>query len=371
MTMDHGVVPTPSLAWTSRFAGRPRLLAAALGVVALLALWAAIAGASIDHSRATPGDDKTDLALYQAIVTRMDDGLSYYEAAAIELPARDYPTDPVPSVREPSLAWFVSAVGRPAAVAVMLALGVGALVLSLRTFELTERSRGAWIGTMLLAAAGLGILLRPSAVELHEVWAALLVYLGLLVRGHGKVVPAVVLLLIAAVVRELVAPVMVIMFLIALFERRRREAWWWAAALAVFAAFYGWHAWQVHEMTGPAGPPSPGWLAMGGWPFVVDAFWGSSLLTVLPHAVAAVVVPLALLGWFSRSGALFDRVSAVLLAYVVLFCFAGREDNFYWGMLVGSLLLPGLAFGVGLCGTAVGDLRRVVTRRSDGNLRFR
>ena len=358
------MVPTPSLVWTSRFAGRPRLLAAALGVVALLALWAATAGASIDHSKASPGDDKTDLALYQAVVERMNDGQGYYQAAAIELPARSYPTTPVPSVREPTLAWFISTVGRPVAVAVMLLLAMGALALSLRTFELTERSRRAWIGATVLAAAGVGILCQPKVVEQHEVWAALLVYLGLLVRGNGKVVPAVVLLLTAAVVRELVAPVMAIMLVVALLERRRREAGWWLAALVVFAGFYGWHAWQVHGMTGPAGPESPGWLAMGGWPFVVDAFWGSSLLTVLPHSLAAIVVPMALLGWFSRSGTLFDRVSAVLLAYVVLFCFAGREDNYYWGMLVGSLLLPGFAFGLALCVTALGGLRPGVLTRS-------
>lgn len=351
MTVDDGAVPTPSLVWTSRFAGRPRLLAAALGVVALLALWAAIAGGSIDR-KASPDDENSDGVLYQAIVDRMDDGQSYYDAAAIELPSRNYPTKPVPSVREPTLAWFISTVGRPAAIAVMLLLAVSALALSLRTFELTERSRRAWIGTMLLAAAGIGTLCRPSAVEQHEVWAALLVFLGLLVRGTGKVLPAVVLLLTAALVRELVAPVMAIMLVLAVLERRRREARWWTSAIVVFTVFYGWHAWQVHEMTGPDGPPSPGWLAMGGWPFAVDALWGSSPLTVLPHSVAAVAVPLALLGWLSRSGVLFDRISAVLVAYVVLFCVAGRPDNFYWGMLVGSLLLPGLAFAVVLCATA-------------------
>lgn len=332
--------------------------------MALLILWSVAVGSSIDRTQASPGDDHTDIALYQAIVDRMNDGQGYYRAVSVEQPARSYPTKPVASVREPTLAWFVSTVGRPAAVAVMLGLAVVALGLSLRTFDLTERSRRSWVGATALAAAGIGILCRPSVVEQHEVWAALLVYLGLLIRGYGKVLPAVVLLLLASLVRELMAPVMVLMLLMALRDRQRQEVRLWMGATAVFAVFYGWHAWEVHHMTGPAGPAAPGWFDLGGWPFVVDAFWGSTMLTVLPHAAAAVMVPLALLGWISRSGDLFDRVSLALVAYVALFCVAGRTDNFYWGMLVGSLLLPGIAFGVGLLASTLGHALRRTTAPS-------
>ncbi|AXT85888.1 hypothetical protein C6I20_12295 [Aeromicrobium sp. A1-2] len=351
-------MPSTSLAWTPRFAGRPRLLVLAFALVALLAVWGALAGSAVVQRAASPGDDHTDLALYQAIVQRMDSGESYYGAVAIEHPAGRYPTAPVMAVREPTLAWFISSVGRPAAVVTMLGLAGLALILSIRTFELSERSRRSWIGATVMAAAGIGVLCRPASVEQHDVWAALLVYLGVMVRGHGRVLPAVALLLAAGLIRELVAPVMAVMLVMAIRERERREAWWWIAGLTVFSCFYGWHAWEVHQLAGPGGLESPGWLALGGWPRVVDAFWGGSLLTVLPHAVAAVVVPLALLGWISRAGELFDRVSVVLLAYVALFCFVGRADNFYWGMLIGALLVPGLAFGVGLGATTVGRVFR-------------
>lgn len=332
--------------WSPRLQGRPRLTAAVLIVTALLALWGVLAGSSIGERKADPGDHHTDLALYQAIITRMDHGQGYYQAVAIEQPARHYPTKPVMAVREPTLAWFVATVGKPAAVGTMLGLAVTALALSLRTFDLTERNRRSWVAVVVFAAAGIGVLCRPAAFAQHEVWAALLVYVGVLLRGHGRIVMAVVLLLVAALVRELVAPMMAVMLLMAVVEHRRREARLWALAIAAFAVFYGIHAWQVHEMHGVAGPTGPGWLAFGGWPFVVDAFWGSSLLTVFPHVVAAIAVPVGLLGWLSRSGALFDRVSAILGAYVALFCVAGRPDNFYWGMLVAALLLPGVVFGV-------------------------
>jgi hypothetical protein len=355
---------TSPVSWSPRLQGRPRLTAAALIVGVLLALWGVLAGSSIGDRKADPGDHHTDMALYEAIVSRMNHGQSYYHAAAIEQPALDYPTSPVMAVREPTLAWFIAAVGKPAAVVAMLALGAVALVLSIRTFELTERSRRSWVAAVLCSAAGIGVLCRPAAVVQHEVWAALLVYIGVLLRGHGQVVMSVVLLLAAALVRELVAPIMGIMLVLAVLERRRREQLIWALGLLAFGAFYAVHFWQFHHMHGQAGPPSPGWLRLGGWPFVIDAFWGSSLLTVFPHTVAAILVPLGLLGWLSRSGALADRVGAILVAYVVLFCVAGRPDNFYWGMLVEALLLPGVAFGVAFIAATCGASYRTLFRRT-------
>jgi len=334
------------MSWTPRLQGRPRLTAAVLVAATLLALWGVLAGTSIADRTASKGDRHTDLAMYDATIERMNHGASYYAAVAVELPAGNYPTRPAMNVREPTLARFITTVGRPAAVATMLALAIAALILTLRTFELTERGRAAWVAAVVCGAAGVGILCRPAAVAQHEVWAALLVYTGVMCRGHGWVRTSVALLLAAAFVRELVAPVIVIMLVLALRERGRREAGLWAAALAAFALYYGIHWWNVQEMHGAAGPPAPGWVRFGGWPFAVDAMWGSSLLTVFPHAVAAIVVPLALLGWLSRAGVLFDRVGAVLVAYVALFCVAGRPDNFYWGMLIEALLLPGVVFGV-------------------------
>jgi len=353
---------TPTgLTWRRRFDGRAHRLGIALIGLVVLGLWSVLAGSSTSVSRASSTDTDTDIALYNAIIERMDRGESYYEAVADEQPARHYPVSPVVAVREPTLAWFVSTVGRPAAVGVMLALGIAALAVSVRTFELTESSRSAWIATTALAAAGIGTLCRPGVVGQHEIWAGLLIYLAFMLRGYGRVLLPVLLLLLAAMIRELAAPAMVVMLALAVRDRRNREATLWLVACGVFSMFYAWHFWQYSQMTGPDGPAGPGWLELGGWPFVVDAFGGSSLLTLLPHAALAFAVPLAFLGWLSRSGDLFDRVTLLLVGYAALLCVAGRPDNFYWGMLSVALLLPGIAFGIG---TISRSITAVVRERS-------
>ncbi|MDX6276559.1 MAG: hypothetical protein QOJ72_687, partial [Nocardioidaceae bacterium] len=99
-------------------------------------------------------------------------------------------------------------------------------------------------------------------------------------------------------------------------------------------------------------------VALGGWPFVVDAVRASSVLALLPFWVAAVLVPVALLGWVSRTGPLFETVSAFLLVYSLVFCVVGRPDNAYWGAFLGILLVPGVAFGVGFLVSVTGGQAR-------------
>jgi hypothetical protein len=70
--------------------------------------------------------------------------------------------------------------------------------------------------------------------------------------------------------------------------------------------------------------------------------------------VAAVLVPLALLGWASRTGSLATRVTVVLATFAGAFGIAARNDNAYWGLLVAALFVIGLAF----VPSAVADLIR-------------
>lgn len=328
-------------AWTARVPSR-RIGAGLLVVYLVLVVWALLHGTTVTRDTSQFAFEQTDGGLYRAIVHRMQDGQDYYAAVSAEQPGRNYPTTPVVTVREPTLAWITAAVGRPVMVGVMVGLVVLALGLSLWVWEHTERRRSTWVGMVLLSAGAVGIFAVPRGVWIHEVWMSLLVYLGLMAWGLGLVRSSFVLLLAAALVRELAAPVMLLMFVIAWHRGRRREAVMWAAGLAVFAIFFGLHAVRVTELVTVEGPESASWLALGGWPFVVDALRESSILSLAPYWFSAVVVPLGVLGWWSRSGRLFDHVSWLLLTCSVGLCIVGRPDNTYWGMFLGPFVIPGI-----------------------------
>jgi hypothetical protein len=166
------------------------------------------------------------------------------------------------------------------------------------------------------------------------------------VRGLGRTRTSVLLLVMACLVRELAAPVLGLMLVMAWRQGRRDEARWWAAGCVAFTVLFGAHAVAVHELVETAGPASSSWLALGGWPFVVDTLREPSLLSVLPYPVVAALVPFGVLGWAMRRGPFFDRVTVVLTSYLVLFCFVGRPDNAYWGAFLAVFVVIGLAMAL-------------------------
>jgi hypothetical protein len=89
-------------------------------------------------------------------------------------------------------------------------------------------------------------------------------------------------------------------------------------------------------------------------------------LSLLPLALAAPLVGLALFGWTVWTSPIALRVTATLLAYAVLLATAGRLDTFYWGLLIAPVLLAGLVFapdGLRDLVAAALDRRRIVVRR--------
>ena len=125
---------------------------------------------------------------------------------------------------------------------------------------------------------------------------------------------------------------------------KRRELLTWVIAIAMFTVAFSAHAVLVHTQTGSADPTSQGWLRFGGWPFVLDLVRRCSFLVFVPGWVAAVVIPLALLGWSSRRTPFADRVTVTVVAYIAAFMIIGRPENLFWGVMFVLLLIPGLAF---------------------------
>ncbi|KAA1379671.1 hypothetical protein [Aeromicrobium fastidiosum] len=316
----------------------------AIAVTLVLVVWGAVAGSQVPDGFLEADPDKTDVALYQAISERMGDGESYYVAVAAEQPARGFPTSPAVTVREPTLAWLTSTAGEGTAYGILLALAAVAIGLSIVCFDSLTRTRAEWAVASVVGAVGVAALCSPDGVWIHETWAGLLTYVAALAATRHWFWPALIALLAACVVRELALPAGLAVLAAAwprLSVRRRLAS---VVAVAGFLAFYGWHVLQVGRMSAGASEPSSGWLDVNGWPFFVNAAWFSTVLTVAPVLVAVLLVPLALLGWVLHDSVDARPVAAVLVAYALVFAVVGRDNNLYWGILFGPLLLPGLAF---------------------------
>ena len=334
--------PTPTRLSGIGTAGRTLVAVLLVGLIA----YGLLAGAKAPL-RGGDGRERGDAALYRAIEGRVANGENYYRAAAVEQRRRRYPLRPFPAVRPPTLAVLAALSGGPAVMIVVLRL-LSLLAGGAFLWRVAGEGESALVlGSVgLLLAATLTGFAQPQLIWWHEWWAGLLVMLALAGWRPGRWWFSLGIALLAAMVRELAFPFIVVMALMALAERRRREALAWGlagvGALALLAA----HALAVSAVVSPADPASPGWAAAGGWRFLLGAARDGTLLVLLPVPVAAVLVPLALFGWASRRGPWSLRVAGLLGVWVVAFLLIGRPDNGYWGLLLGPLLTPGLAFAI-------------------------
>lgn len=337
------------LSAATRFAGLPR--AAAMAVLALLA-FTMLGGFALERTTinaetglagGTPREG-ADQRLYERIVAEMRAGTPYYAAAAPALREGDYPLRPFAAFRLPTLASLLASLPDIAAYALLVALAGAALAawtVSLR--PAFSRVAPAAIACVLLAASA-AVTLQPAMIVFHEVWAALLIALSLALRRDHRWWPAVIAGLAAVLIRETALAYLLVMAGIALIERRWCELAAWGAAMALFAAVLVLHALQVVAVTSAADPASPGWMGLGGWRFLLSMTRLTTPLIQLPFGAAAMLVPLALLGWSAWRAPIAMRTLATLGGYAVIFMIFARPDNFYWGLLIAPLLLAGLAF---------------------------
>jgi len=311
-------------------------------VVCALALYGAGAQSKGLGDVTRSPDQPSDLEMYEAIVDRVSGGGWYYDVAGDELRTRGYATRPSPNWRFPTTAWVVASLGTSLAVVVVRALAFAAIaawVIALRR-EGVARSYQFAVALLLFGAVSITAARQP--VVLHEVWAGILIALSLALRPRSWVASVLVALL-AVAFRELALAYLVVMGVMALVERHRREAAAWAAAVAVFLVGLAVHTAVVTRLMTDTDRTNS-WLALGGWPFVVDtAQWNLFALLVGATAVA-VVVPFAVLGAGSWDHPLGTRLGATVVVYVVIFLVLGRPDNSYWGIVFAPLLAVSLVF---------------------------
>jgi hypothetical protein len=361
----------PARRFSAWSASAARLL---LGAIAVAMLGMAIAGSRVPEtapaaSSPVPGaaaahrqqaSRDTDLLLYDRVIERLAAGDGYYPAAVGEMRARSFPVRPALNVRLPTLATiqaWLGPVGTMAA-AVVLVLAIGLAWWRRFADEGLAGSERRFAVALILA--GSSFLLNPYYHVLHELWAGGLVALSLGLHRPGKCGSALAVAALALAIRELVLPFVLLMGVLAAARRDWREAFAWSALGVCFAVLIGWHQLLVAGHTTLADPQGPGWLALRGLPGWIEKIVLSSQLHLLPAAAGGPVVILALLGWAGRRTASGLTATLMLAGYGAAFMIVGRNDNFYWGLIVTPVLFAGLA----LVPAALGDLWRAAVRKN-------
>ena len=362
------------LATPSRFATlrRPRArLGIALLVLLLLACLAALAVTEPPPLGGAGGGARaeTDLALYEEVVAGVRGGGNYYEVAADALRAGSYPLRPFLTFRMPGLAVTLAALPPWGAPALLFLLALATAVAWALRLREALRGTPARVAAALLLLGSMLAFLQPGLIAFHEIWAGLLVALSLALRRPGRWVAPVAIGLAAMLIRETAALFAVVMAAFAWAEGERRETLGWGAALLLFAGMLGMHAWAVSGVTGPLDPASPGWGELHGFGLFVKAMVLATALQMLPLALAAPLVGLALFGWASWRDPLAGRMFALLAAYALAIGLFARLDTFYWGLMVAPVFLLGLAFapdGLRDLARAALDKRKITVTRVTG-----
>ncbi len=338
-----------------RFAAWPKAAAAAV-----LALAIGLVFLGLAHPyRAAPTHRvmaNTDVGFYNRVIDRVRHGQPYEQAAIVEQRASGYPVRPFIAIRPPLLAYILAALPNEK-IADLLLAALAAAVIAAWSFRLKDVLPNViWLaGVPLIIFTGVeASMTLESMSRLHETWAGLLIALSLAVRTDRRFGLAVALGLLAALIRELAMPYLLVMAVAALIERRRGEALAFAAALVIAIAALIWHGLAASALLTAHDPVSPGWLALGGWPFVVaTARWNFIALRTGP-VVASILLSLALLGAAGLKNGLGIRLFALLAGYAAAFVFIGRPENYYWGLITAPVLSVALCFSA----RAVDDLVR-------------
>lgn len=314
-----------------------------LAIVFVLIIFGLVVCQPIPNLQSNKGN-ASDLNYYKAVVTRIQSGESYYSAAGYELRNMGYNTFSVFNWRLPFLAWFLSILPSiQMAQGIAFILGGTALFLWLRVFHRGNYGAAQMVIGGLLLAGPLVYSIIPGPCLMHEYWAGILIFLSLALYSAGWRYSSVLFGLTALLVRELALPYVAVMLVLAIYEKKWREAVLWLSGIVVYAAIFALHWSTVAELiTEDDRALVGGWIAFGGWPFVLNTAQMHPLFVLAPAWLAAIVVPLSLLGLWGQKNPWGVRVAATVSIYMLAFSIAGRSFNAYWGLLYSFLPPIGL-----------------------------
>ena len=281
---------------------------------------------------------------YQTVVEQVRAGESYYSVVGVELRSIGYPTRSVFNWRMPALAWLLGQLPSDRAGQVLaFVLAVATLLIWLAVFY---RNRYAvWqvlLGGLFMSGPVIYSLF-PHTFLFHEFWAGTLIALSLAAYARGWRHVSVLSGLMALFLRELSLPFVCVMMVLAYREGQRREALLWFIGLLVFGTAFLFH-WSIvsNLNTGDDRLLAGDWIVFGGWPFVLNTAQLNPLLIALPPWIAAILLPLALLGLARWRGVSGIRVAGTVGIYVLAFSIAGRSNNTAWGLMYAFVMPLGL-----------------------------
>jgi hypothetical protein len=310
---------------------------------------------SVSAQKALSNSTSSDAEVYRSILDRVNTGENYYEVAVNELRTKGYATKPFFNVRLPLLACLSAKLLNPEIARWLL------ILLSLAMFVMwllvLSKMSGPYI--MLLG----GLLLQGTIVScftntaflFHEVWAGVLIAFSIAVYSHNRML-SVTAGLLALFIRELSLPFAVVMLLLAYKQDRRKEAICWLIGIAAFFLYLFIHAKTVSGFLNDTDQANAPWIRFGGWSFVLLTTKWTLPTFFTPLWIDAILLPVILIGVTGCRGDLGKRLALSIGIYVFAFAVAGRDDNYYWGLMYAPLLPLGLIYAppalVDLCKAA-------------------
>ncbi len=296
-----------------------------------------------------PRDD--DLTLYDNVAQRLQGGEHYYEVIAEEHRKLPFPLQPGLAVRLPTLAYIIAWVGEGGMIPIAFALMALTVWAWWRRFG--EEPGGAQfrlVGSALVLV-GVSLGLARYFFAMHELWAGILVALAIGLHrpqtgdrhGVSRWGWSFVALALALAIRETVLPVVLLLGAMALWRGNAKEGAAWAALATLFAVALLVHLQIIAGLVQPGDPIGPGWLMLRGLQGWIGNIVLSSNLRWLPHFVSGPLVFLMILGWAGWRSAAGTTLTFLSLGYGLAFMIAGRNENFYWGMMVAPVMFAGLA----------------------------
>ena len=312
-----------------------------------------------------PGDDfkDNDLRFYRLIIERVKRGDDYYVAATELQRANNYPVAPGLTVRLPTLAYVAAWLGPVPFALLGLALVIAVLFAMLRRFHREPGGAKFSLIALALLFVGLSTAIHPHFNVLHEVWSAQLMALSFALHQpeRGKWGGSLAAGAAALAVRELALPFVLLMAAWALWHQRWREGAAWVAVIVVFAVLLNQHVQLAEAQIRPGDAISPSWLTFSGLNGLLYKVIHASNINILPTVIAGPLVILGLFGWTGWRSAMGSFASLLLIGYSLAFAIAGRDNNFYWGVMIIPLLLMGLAM-VPFAATSLWQQARGVVR---------
>lgn len=245
-------------------------------------------------------------------------------------------------MRLPTLTWAAVAIGWEALRGVLAGLLLLAVVLWYR--KLSDASSGERIVAVILILLGGAMVTQPMLVSQHEMWAGVLLAIGLALRGTERWPLALLAAAAALAMREMALPFVLLALAFALWERRRPETLGWAVLVVAFGFALVFHAMAVNAAVLPSDASSQGWNGFRGPQAVLQDLVDTSLLNRLPGPLAYPLTLLSLLGWAAVPLRQARFALLWFAGYALMLALFARTQNFYWAIVLLPSWLIGLAF---------------------------